>query len=307
MTQTTSTQARDLPPPPTGFRLGRWFGIEFIADFGLILIVSLIAFNLATGVLPAWHPEWSSGLRWAIAWLAALLFIASIALHELSHALVARVHGLPVRRITLFLFGGVAHLEREPDSPRAEFSMALAGPAFSFVFGLLCVTIGGMTLPDPSALGVTPMEVMAHASPLTTVLLWLGPLNVSLALFNMVPGFPLDGGRVLRALVWWATGDLRRATLIASRMGQGFAWVLIGVGVLMTLGHNVPLFGSGFGSGLWLILIGWFLNNAARSSYQQLMLRELLEELPARDVTRSDVRSVRSDGRGPGAAAGTNT
>lgn len=295
MTQTTTNPSPTLPPPRTGFRLGRAFGVEFVADFSLILVVFLIATNLGLGLLPAWHPEWSPGLRWVIALLAATLFIASIALHELAHALVAHAHNLPVRRITLFLFGGMAHLEREPETPRAEFWMAIVGPAVSIAIGLLSVWVGSLLLPNPAALGDRPMEAMQHASPLATILLWLGPLNVMLGVFNMVPGFPLDGGRVLRALVWWATRDLRRATLIASRTGQAFAWLLMTLGVFMALGRNVPFFGTGFASGVWLILIGWFLNNAARASYQQLMIQQTLEDVPVRAVMRSDVWTVSSD------------
>jgi Zn-dependent protease/predicted transcriptional regulator len=258
----------------------------------LILVVFLVALNLGMGLLPAWHPEWSPSLRWAVSLVASLLFIGSIAVHELAHALVARAHDLPVRRITLFLFGGMAHLEHEPESPRAEFWMAIVGPATSIILGLLCVWVGSFLLPNPDALASTPLSVMEHASPLTTILLWLGPLNILLGVFNMLPGFPLDGGRVLRAVLWWGTGDLRQATLIASRAGQAFAWFLMGLGVFMMLGRSVPFFGSGFGSGVWLLLIGWFLNNAARASYQQLMIQQALEDVPVRDVMRSEVRSV---------------
>jgi Zn-dependent protease len=224
-----------------------------------------------------------------------LLFIASIALHELAHALVARAHNLPVRRITLFLFGGMAHLEREPDSPRAEFWMAIVGPVVSIAIGFISVWIGSQMLTNPAELAETPVNAMQRASPLATMLLWLGPLNITLGIFNMVPGFPLDGGRVLRALLWWATKDLRRATQIASRIGQAFAWLLMGLGVLMMLGREVPYFGSGFGSGAWLLLIGWFLNSAARASYEHLMLQQALEDVPVRDIMRSDVRTVSPD------------
>jgi Zn-dependent protease/predicted transcriptional regulator len=291
--------APDISRSPTraastlpGFRLGRISGVELVADFSLLFIVILIAFNLALAVLPAWHPGWPPALRWGVALLAALMFIASIAAHELAHALVAKHYKLPVRRITLFLFGGIAHLEREPDSPRAEFWTAIVGPLLSIAIGVVSVMLGGLLVGNMARLENEPMNAIQHASPLATILLWLGPINVMLGLFNMVPGFPLDGGRVLRAALWWITKDLRKATRIASFTGQVFAWFLMGFGVLMMLGRSVPFFGTGFAAGLWLILIGWFLNNAARASYQQLMIRQTFADVPLRDVMRSNVISV---------------
>jgi len=293
--QETARNRRGTSAALPGIRLGRIAGVELVADYSLLFIVALIAMNLGVAVFPAWHPDWSSGLRWVVALVASLSFVASIAAHELAHALVARRYKLPVRRITLFLFGGMAHLEREPESPRQEFWMAIAGPLLSLAIGLGSVALGGLLLGDATRLETEPMNVARHASPLATVLLWLGPINIMLAVFNMVPGFPLDGGRVLRSVLWWITKDLQKATLVASTTGQVFAWYLMGSGVLMLLGRSAPLFGAGFGSGMWLLLIGWFLNKAARSSYQQLMIRQTLADVPLRDVMRTNVVSVPPD------------
>jgi Zn-dependent protease len=190
--------------------------------------------------------------------------------HELAHALVGRRLGLPVERITLFIFGGMAELEREPDRPKVELLTALAGPLVSIAIGVGSFILGLLAagpLPGVSA----DIGDFRHFGAVATVLLWLGPTNVMLGLFNLIPGFPLDGGRVVRALVWWKTGDLDRATRWASRGGQLVAAALVAIGVSMIFGYHVPFFGTGIGSGLWLVLIGWFLNMAAFRSYEEKM------------------------------------
>jgi Zn-dependent protease/CBS domain-containing protein len=173
-----------------------------------------------------------------------------------------------VRRITLFIFGGMAELGREPDRPRVELLTALAGPVVSIVLGAVAFATG-LWLAGP--LPGTPAAVgdFRHFGAIETVLLWLGPTNVMLGLFNLIPGFPLDGGRVLRALIWWRSGDLEQATRWAARGGQLVAAALVALGVLMIFGYRIPFFGVGLGSGLWLILIGWFLNMAAVRSYEE--------------------------------------
>lgn len=273
-----------------GLGLGRILGVEIRLDLSLLVIFALVTFNLGAGVLPRWHPAWSPVAVWALALGAAVLFFASLLTHEMAHALVARRMDVPVRRITLFLFGGLAHLEGEPKSPKAEFLIAVVGPATSLVIGALA-TAAGVWLAGPALeLGVVEgpeaaLAAMHGLGPLATVLLWLGPVNLFLGLFNLVPGFPLDGGRVLRALLWGATGDLTRATRWASWSGQGVAWVLMGVGVMNVLG-------GGLVSGLWLVLIGWFLNNAARTSYQQLLVRQALEDVPVTRLMRTQLDRV---------------
>jgi Zn-dependent protease/predicted transcriptional regulator len=276
----------------SGFGLGRIGGIEIHVDWSLLVIFLLVAFGLAAGLLPAWHPTWGPLVCWATALAAAVAFFASVLAHEMSHALVARASGIGARRITLFMFGGLTHLDREPPSWRSELAMAVAGPATSLVLGVVFVwgasaLVGPLNV-DPEK----PFEALRGLGPLPTILLWLGPVNIMLGLFNLVPGFPLDGGRVLRALLWGATGDLRDATRKASLAGQAVAWLLVGAGLAMIVGLEVPFFGTGLGGGLWLVLIGWFLNNAALVSYRQLLVKESLEDVPVERIMRTQLLRV---------------
>jgi Zn-dependent protease len=264
----------------SGFRLGRIAGIEVFADWSLLIIFLLIAFGLATGVFPAWHPDWPAALAWGTALGAAALFLASVLVHELSHALIGRLGGIQVRRITLFMLGGMAHMEREPPTWRSELAMAAIGPVTSLALGLAFLWLAGLVAGPLDIDPEDPGRALASLSPLATLLAWLGPVNILLGVFNLVPGFPLDGGRVLRALLWGATGSLRKATRWASAGGQAFAWLLIGTGVLMLFGFRFPLLGGGPFGGLWLMFIGWFLNNAALVSYRQLLVKQTLEEVP---------------------------
>jgi Zn-dependent protease/CBS domain-containing protein len=277
---------------PSGFRLGRLLGVEIIADFSLLIIFALITFNLGAGVFPRWRPDWSMAVTWSVALAAALTFFSSVLVHEMSHALMARTFGIEVRRITLFLFGGMAHMEREADSPKAEFLVALVGPAASALLGGLALWLGldwaGLAAArafdsgDPVALTAALRDV----SPVPILLLWLGPINLLLALFNLVPGFPLDGGRVLRSILWATTHDLQKATRWSAGAGRAVALALMAWGVFSA-------FQGAFGSGLWLILIGWFLNNSAKQSYEQLLVRQALEAVPLQRVMRT--RLVRVD------------
>ncbi|MDP2274137.1 MAG: site-2 protease family protein [Archangium sp.] len=271
-----------------GFLLARLFGIEVRLDWSLAIIFALVTMNLGLGVLPSWHPEWGLPGVWFGAVFAASLLFASLLAHELSHALVARTQGVPVTRVTLFLFGGVAHLENEPPSARAEFLIAVVGPITSLVLGFL-MTGAGLWLAGPELSSIrdaTMEEARVTFSGMgagVTLLLWLGPLNVMLALFNMVPGFPLDGGRVLRSVLWASTGDLLKATRWASNVGQVVAWSIMAIGVLNLLRGNI-------GGGVWLLLIGWFVNRAAKASFQQQALKHALEDVPVSRVmvTRLD-------------------
>jgi Zn-dependent protease len=198
---------------------------------------------------------------------AALAFFACIVLHELGHALVARAVGIPIRGITLFLFGGVAEMENEPPSAGSEFLMAIAGPAVSAVLTVLFWLLAALV--DTPAIGF-PLQYLA----------WI---NLAVLIFNLMPAFPLDGGRVLRSILWGALKDLRRATYWAALSGQTFAWLLIGLGVL-------HLVGGGIFQGIWLSLIGLFLNEAARSSYQQVIVRQVLRGEPvSRFMTRQPI------------------
>lgn len=263
-----------------GLRLGSVAGIEVAVDWSLLIIFFLITFSLAAGVFPAWHPNWSMMLSWTTALAAAVLFFASVLAHELSHAIVGRANGVEIRRITLFMFGGMAHMENEPPSWRAELGMAIVGPLTSLALGFAFIWLAGLVSGPLDIDPDNPKETLAALGPIASLLLWLGPINILLGLFNLVPGFPLDGGRVLRAVMWGVTGNLHLATRWASRAGQGFAWLLMATGFVMILGMRVPFFGGGFVNGLWLAFIGWFLNNAALMSYRQLLVRESLDEVP---------------------------
>lgn len=278
-----------------GLRLFRLAGIDVYLDWSLIIIFMLITASLGLGVFPQWHPQWTAFTSLTTAFVAAVLFLASVLAHEYSHALVGRARGMTVNRITLFIFGGMAQIESEPEDWKSEFWMTIVGPLTSlllgFVFIFLGVSVAGTEHFDPDQ----PRQYIEGLSPLATLLLWLGPINIVLGLFNLVPGFPLDGGRILRALIWGVTGDLRRATRYASRGGQFFAWLLMGSGFAMILGLHVPIFGTGVINGLWLAFIGWFLNSAAVASYQQLLVRQVLEGVPVSRLMHRNIQTLSPD------------
>ena len=289
------TSPRQQPPeaPPGapanrgGLRVGAIFGIDVYLDSSLVLIFVLLVYLLGAEVFPDWHPDWPAGSTWSTAVAAGLLFFASVLAHELAHALVSRRFDIEVKRITLFLFGGIAQMEEEPREPRAELLIAIAGPVTSLVLGITFIFLGtGLAGENfSSLLSENREEALAGLSPLATLMLWLGPVNVVLGLFNMIPGFPLDGGRVFRALIWWISGDLRRATQMASDSGRLFGWFLMILGVMQALSGMVV-------QGLWLLLIGWFLANAASMSYKQLVLREQFRGVTVRDLMRAHFETV---------------
>ena len=244
-------------------RLGKIFGIEIGLDYSWFVVFALVTWTLSAFVFPSFYPAWPLATYWLTGLLASLLFFASVLAHELAHSVVALRTGLPVRSITLFIFGGVAQIAREPSRPAQEFLIAIAGPIMSISLGLF--------------FGL--FALVAHpGSPLAALSGWLSRINFLLALFNLLPGFPMDGGRVLRALLWRATGDLLRATRVASWTGRGIAYLIMLAGVLMAF-----LLGDWL-SGLWFVFIGLFLDNAATSSYQQLALREMLHHHTAREL-----------------------
>lgn len=256
-----------------GVRLGRILGVEIVADGSLLLIFALVVVQLSVVVFPSWHPEWGPWLAFWTAIVAALAFFTSVLLHELAHAWMARRQGVVVSRITLFLFGGIAQMEDEPSRPKAEFLIAVVGPLCSLVLGAVSLLIGGALLHEHwSGYGQSSLSLsrlLSSMGPLATLLLWLGQVNVLLGVFNLVPGFPLDGGRLLRAVLWSVTNDLARATRWATNAGRGFAWGLMALG-------TISLLQGGVGQGLWLLLIGWFLNHAAVSSYEMIVARQQL-------------------------------
>jgi Zn-dependent protease len=282
-----------------GLHLARIAGIDVTVDWSLLIIFALVTTSLASGLFPQWHPAWGPATSWLTALGAAVLFFASVLAHELSHSLVGRANGVQVRQITLFVFGGMAQIEHEPGRWPAELWMAIVGPVTSLVIGVLCVLSVNIGLPPDAAAPASNVadlgRLLANLDPARTLLLWLGQVNVVLAVFNLVPAFPLDGGRVLRAVLWGATHDLRRATRWASALGQAFAWILIAAGIAMVLGVSLPYFGSGAANGIWLAFIGWFLNNAALMSYRQLLTRELLQDVPVSRLMLTQLETVWPD------------
>lgn len=252
-------------------RIGKVFGIEVGLDYSWFIIFVLITWSLAGHYLMVYQ-GWSPGFRLGLALVTALLFFFSILAHEFGHSLVAIATGTPVRSITLFIFGGVAQMTREPKRPLHEFLIASAGPLVSLslaaAFGLAWV--GGQTL------GLRGLEALGA---------WLGRINLILALFNLIPGFPLDGGRVFRSIVWGLTGNLNRATRLAGAIGQGVAWLFILIGIWQVFSGN-------WANGLWIAFIGWFLNSAALSSVQQVALRDLLKGQTVRKVMMTDCPRV---------------
>jgi len=274
-----------------GFKLGRVFGITIRIDWSWLFIFLLIVWDLAT-MFAQVHPAWTTWLSWLIGVVAALLFFGSVLAHELAHSLVARAQGVPVRSITLFLFGGVSNIQREPPSPLDEFLITIVGPLTSIVFGFVFIWLSGVAIGPLDAIVASPFTLVGRLDPVTTLLLWLGPINILVGLFNLIPGFPLDGGRILRSILWAITHDLRRATHGASLVGQGIAWLMIGIGVAMIFGVRVPFFGTGFISGLWLAFIGWFLNSAAAQSYQQVVVEDILAGVPVSQLMRMNPLAV---------------
>ncbi|HEX8984165.1 MAG TPA: site-2 protease family protein [Bryobacteraceae bacterium] len=260
----------------THIRLGQIFGIEIGLNYSWLIAGAMITFSLA-GYFGRTHEGWTQEGVWASALLTALLFFAALVAHELSHALVARSQGIPVKAITLFALGGVAQIEGEPPDAGSEFRMAIVGPLASAAIGAGCLAVA-------RALGWPLWS--SPDQPILAVLVWLGYINLSLAVFNMIPGYPLDGGRVLRSVLWRFTGDAGRSLRYATRTGRVVAALFIGVGLLRFAA------GAGFG-GLWIAFIGLFLFQAAGLSYSQLRLTELLRgvrvaDLMVRDSPRVD-------------------
>jgi Zn-dependent protease/predicted transcriptional regulator len=255
----------------TSWRVGRIIGIEIRIDSSWAVIALLITYSMYLR-LDVLYPELSGGGAVALAILSAVLFFGSVLVHELAHAVVSEARGIRVQDITLFLFGGATRARVESRGPRDEFLIALVGPLTS---GLLAGLFGIL-----AGLGSGVLS-----SPLAGTFGYLAWTNLLLAGFNLVPGFPLDGGRLLRSAIWKATGSLSRATRIASMAGQVVGWLLVAAGVASLLAGDLA-------GGIWFAFIGWFLVQAARSSYQELQLQQLLRGVEAEDVMAADLRRI---------------
>ena len=266
------------PAMPASIRLGRVGGIPIGLHYSWFIIATLITLSLAAEFNRT-QPDWPTSIIWVIAVLTALLFFVTLLAHELAHALVARTQRLPVHSITLFALGGVAQIEKDATSARTEFVVAVVGPITSLVIGFSCIGVAWSL--GWSVRGGT-------GGPMSAVLGWLGSINVVLALFNLIPGYPLDGGRLLRALLWRIYDDVDRATRNAARIGQAVGAIFIGWGLLQFFA------GAGF-DGLWLAFIGWFLLTAAQASYAQVTIAETLRGVRVRDLMRDDCVTVGAD------------
>jgi len=260
----------------SSIRLFKIFGIEVGLNYSWFIIFALITYTLATSFFPTSFPNAGIVAYIVLGMITSILFFFSVLFHEMSHSLIARKNGIPIEKISLFVFGGVAQMTKEPDTPKAELLMAIAGPLSSFVlgafFGLIFLIFRFLY---PVEFISVPVGYLAY-------------INVILGVFNLIPGFPLDGGRVLRAIIWYSTKSLRKSTRIAASVGEGFGFVLILIGIF-------SLFRGDWGNGLWLMFIGWFLQQAAAGSYEQVVIRQSLASVKASDMMTRDVVSVSPD------------
>lgn len=258
-----------------GTNLFRLAGFQVSMDLSWLVIAFLVTWTLAAGVFPGKYPDLAPGMYWLMGIACSIGLLISIVLHEFSHSIVARKHGMPIGGITLFVFGGMAHMESEPPGPKEEALMALAGPASSIV-------IGG------ALYGIHALLQGRIPVPAAGVLQYLALINLVLAAFNLLPAFPLDGGRVLRAGIWARTKSMKKATRIASNFGRGLSWILIGLGMLALLLGNLI-------TGIWWGFIGLFIGGAAKQSYRQLILKQELEGEPVRRFMEQDPITVPED------------
>ena len=265
------------------FKLGKIAGIEIGIHYTWIFAFILFAWLFAGNTLPTLFPNWSVYAYWGAGVIIALMIFVSVLIHEICHSLVATSRGLKVRSIVLFIFGGVSNIETEPKSAWEEFLMAGAGPASSFVIaGILAVIAYALYLP-----GNVFVDFFVNSSvvpPVIVVIFYIGYVNLALAIFNIIPGFPLDGGRVFRAIIWGITKNLTKATVIAGNVGRFFGWAMILYGISNLFGISIGGVQGNFLNGIWLIFIGWFLISAADSAIREQSLQQQLAGVRVKDV-----------------------
>ncbi|MSQ28569.1 MAG: site-2 protease family protein [Dehalococcoidia bacterium] len=255
---------------PGTFRVGSLLGIPLQINVSWFVAFGLITVSLVAGQLPDMYPRWDETTLMVVGVTTSLLFFVSVVLHELAHSAIAQMIGIPVRSITLFIFGGVAHIARDPAEPAGELLMAAMGPVASFALA------AGF-----AALWAAARDV--H-EPITAMAGLLAGINFSLGAFNLIPGFPLDGGRVLRSILWWGTGSHRTATHIAGWFGRSLALFLIVLGVALAMSRPGAML-----SGVWMIAVGWFVNQAVTGNMRQLRFRESLNGYVASDLMASNL------------------
>jgi Zn-dependent protease/predicted transcriptional regulator len=251
-----------------GFRVGRILGIPIFIDYSWVIIFGLITFSLSTQFSKE-HPEWTSAQTWGVGMVTSVLFFGSVVFHELAHSMVAQRYKIRVLSITLFIFGGLARIARDPSNARQEFNIAIAGPISSGLLAVLFYGVGSL-LPNQKLVGAACEQLYLT--------------NLMLAVFNLLPGFPLDGGRVFRAMVWGVTKDFTRATRAAGMSGKVIAYALILVGIGGAVTSHWDL--------IWFGFIGWFLLNSAQASVAQVTIRETLTGLSATDVMSHEVPTI---------------
>ena len=266
----------------SSWRLFRIAGIDIGVHYTWLFIFILISWSLAQGLFPQQHPGWSTLTYWSMGVFTALSLFISVLLHELAHSLVAQARGMKVGSITLFIFGGVSNLEEEPEKPRTEFVMAIVGPLTSLVLGFILWGVAMVLTGNAVSLSGL-INGREFGSPVANALGYLAFINLTLAIFNLLPGFPLDGGRVLRSILWGSTGSLKKATDAAAITGRLLGWAFILFGIAQIFGFKWWIF-QGFFSGIWIAFIGWFLSSAADASRREVTLREHLSGIKVKDV-----------------------
>ena len=252
--------------------LGKILGIKFQIHFSWFIIFILVSAFLTLQVFPDNLPGQEQYVYWIMGLVTAVLFFTSVLIHEMAHSLVGQANGIPIKNITLFIFGGAAQSTREAETPGAEFKMAIAGPLISLLMAGL--------------FGLIYQILSKSADQIAAIALWLAWINIVLAVFNLLPGFPLDGGRIFRSIIWRISGNYKRSTVIASYVGRG-------IGFLIIIGGVVIIFMTrDFVAGIWLALVGWFIESAARSSYHQLNLQQMLKGFTVSQVMERDCVSI---------------
>ena len=257
----------------SSIKLFRIAGIEIRLDFSWFLIFAILVYYFGFAYFPNVLPDLGRGFLAIVTIITVIMFFFSVLAHELSHSLVAKSRGIPVGRISLWIFGGMAQIEKEPENPATEFTMAIVGPLASFGLAIIFGVIWFFTR------GFAPVGIPA---------LYLAQINAVLGIFNLLPGFPLDGGRVLRSIVWKTTGNLKKATFVATTAGRVFGFILIAIGIVLFFTNN-------FFNGVWLAFIGWFLQSAAYMSYRQLVFEISIKGIKVKDIVTEDIVTVPQD------------